>query len=161
MKERSQQLSSHPPRRFVQQRILQAWGHSTGAIPSQALPTLGAVPGKLLVLPRAQHPLQLQDKQDHRDSALMRWKPRDKENKPWNIWKEAGKAWSADMHGSLLPTPKNKLIRGWGMSKFSHDFKKMIHFLPLLSFLPAYTNPKLLPQRASITKGVCHHSPSC
>lgn len=61
-----------PPRDFVQQRILQARGHGTGTVTSQALPTLRAVPGKLLVLPRAQHPLQLQNKQDHGHSALMR-----------------------------------------------------------------------------------------
>lgn len=71
MKERSRRLSSHQGI-FVQQRILQARGHGTGTVTSQALPTLRAVPGKLLVLPRAQHPLQLQNKQDHRHSALMR-----------------------------------------------------------------------------------------
>ena len=76
--ERKKSTAKFPPRDSVQQRILQAWGHSTGAITSQTLPTLGAVPGKLLVLSRAQHPLQLQDKLDHRHSALMRWKPRDK-----------------------------------------------------------------------------------
>lgn len=66
------QISMHQRERdFVQQRILQARGHSTGAVASQALPTLGAMPGKLLVLPSAQHPLQLQNKQDHRHSALM------------------------------------------------------------------------------------------
>lgn len=70
--ERKKSTARFPPRDFVQQRILQAWGHSTGAITSQAMPTLRAVPGKLLVLSRAQHPLQLQHKQDHRHSALMR-----------------------------------------------------------------------------------------
>lgn len=80
--ERKKSTAKFPPRNLVQQRILQARGHSAGAITSQALPALRAVPGKLLVLSRAQHPLQLQDKQDHRHSALMRWKPRKKENNP-------------------------------------------------------------------------------
>lgn len=76
--EKKKSVAKFPPRNFLQQRILQARGHSTGTITSQALPTLRAVPGKLLVLSRAQHPFQLQDKQDHRHSALMCWKPRGK-----------------------------------------------------------------------------------
>lgn len=79
----------HAPKRkgVVQQRILQARGHSTGAVTSQALPTLRAVPGELLVLPCAQHPLQFQNKQDHRHSALMCWKKKNQEMRKWPIRK--------------------------------------------------------------------------
>lgn len=78
------------------------------------------MPGKLLVLPRAQHPLQLQDKQDHRHSALVRCKPRGKTTtirSPEGGWYSAVRRRSA-----LFSPPWNPQTQarkgphgGWGM----------------------------------------------
>lgn len=55
----------------AQQRILQAAGARAGAVPAQPLAALRTVPREVLVLSSAQHPLHLQDKQDHDDPALV------------------------------------------------------------------------------------------